>query len=86
MAEHVLSAMLYWSADATASSAQADHFTVYGIFKSASYKCMFLFEYFVYMHLNYSSLDWDHKGQKMKLPFRQIFLTVDQLHLFFFFL
>lgn len=68
MAKHLLSAMLYWSPDATASSTRADHFSVYGIFLSVSYRCMFPFAYFVYMHGNYSFLDQDHKAQRIKLP------------------
>lgn len=89
MAKHLLRATLYWSSDATASSTQADHFTVYSIFVSASYRCMFLFADFVYKYDNCSFLDQDHKAQRIKLPFRYIFLTVDQLHhlfsFFFFF-
>lgn len=67
MAKHLLSAILYKSPDATVSSAQADHFTVYGIFISALYRCMFFFADFVYMHDNYSSLDQESAKSKTAL-------------------
>lgn len=99
VAKHWYSTMLFWSPDATASLTQADNFTLYGIFISASYGCMFFLADFVYVHDNYSLSDWYlnrhsiryrtkpaqyHKVQIVKTAFTYIFLTVDQLHLFFF--
>lgn len=82
--KHWYSTMLFWSPDATASLTQADNFTLYGIFISASYRCMFFLADFVYVHDNYSLSDWYHKVQIVKTAFTYIFLTVDHLHLFFF--